>query len=80
MATPSEVDDSMRERQWREPELWTMMMQEWCDVIEHIIAQPEYAAKKRQKRNVNMYDVNELFVKPWTRGRSCIPEHLKHLL
>jgi len=71
MAAPSEVDDAMRERQWRDPEEWTMTMQEWLDVIEHIMAQPQYAATKRQKRNVTMYDINELFVKPWTRGTGC---------
>ena len=71
MAAPSEVDDAMRERQWQNPEEWTMTMQEWLDVIEHIMAQPQYAATKRQKRNVTMYDINELFVKPWTKGTGC---------
>ena len=71
MAAPSEVDDAMRERQRQNPEEWTMTMQEWLDVIEHIMAQPQYAATKRQKRNVTMYDINELFVKPWTRGTGC---------
>ena len=37
-------------------------------MIEHMVAQPEYAAKKKEKRFVNMYDINELFVKRWTKG------------
>ena len=68
MATSS--DDMMKERQRHNPESWTMTMQEWFAVIEHIRAQPEYVMKKEQKRNVNMYDINELFVKPWTKGRA----------
>jgi len=71
MAAPNEVDDAMRDRQTRNPELWTMTMQECCAVIEHIIEQPEYIERKRLKRSVSMYDICTMFVKPWTKGTGC---------
>ena len=46
-------------------------MQEWCDVIEHCEKLPVYALTHKQKRFVSMYDLNDLVVKPWTKGTGC---------
>ena len=46
----------MRMRQLREPELWTLTMQQWCDVIDHFVKTEVYREIKKKKRFVSMYE------------------------
>ena len=48
-----------------------MTMRQWCTVLEHCIKQPEYIKMKKTKRFVTMYDITELFVKPWSMSTGC---------
>ena len=61
----------MRQRQWREPHKWSLTLRQFSDVIEHCKVQPAYVETKKAKRFVSMYDINDLFVKSWTRGTGC---------
>ena len=66
-----EVTDAMRERQRRDCNKWCTPMQEWCDVIDHIVETPEYKELRKAKWEVSMYDACSVFVKPWTNGSGC---------
>ena len=48
------------------PDMWTMTMRQWCDVLEHCVSLPQYAETKQQKRFVTMYDLNRFcFLSAW---------------
>ena len=46
----------MRMRQLREPEMWTLTMQQWCDVIDRFVKTEVYREIKKKKRFVSMYE------------------------
>lgn len=71
MALPREVTKDMQLRQTQDPKKWTLSLQQWVDVIEHCMAQPEYIEVKERKRHMTMYDINDIFVKAWTRTTGC---------
>jgi hypothetical protein len=71
MATKEQVTDGMRARQRRNPEQWTMSLQQFNDVIDFCKGSKQYWAIKAKKRYVDMNDINELFVKKWTEGTGC---------
>ncbi|CAE8726009.1 unnamed protein product, partial [Polarella glacialis] len=71
MAHAHEVTGLMKERQESRPEQWTMSAQHWFDIIEFCKTSPRYAALKTSKPIVNMYDINSLFVKPWSKDTGC---------
>jgi len=72
MATPEDVTDVMRNRQTRDPEKWTLTLSEWSDVIDCCQRKEKYQSMKKEgKRYINMYDVNDCFVKPWSKGTGC---------
>jgi len=71
MSSKSEVTIFMKQRQNRDPHMWTMSVQQWIDVIEHIKGLPSFKQVKNDKYFGSMYDVNELMVKPWSRDTGC---------
>eukprot|EP00931_Biecheleriopsis_adriatica_P088018 TRINITY_DN62418_c0_g1_i1.p1 TRINITY_DN62418_c0_g1~~TRINITY_DN62418_c0_g1_i1.p1 ORF type:complete len:941 (-),score=145.14 TRINITY_DN62418_c0_g1_i1:60-2882(-) len=71
MRRGADITNAMRERQRREPQRWTMMLEQWSVVVDHCRSQPEYGRCMRQKGRLNMYDVCHIFVKPWTAGTGC---------
>lgn len=66
------ADQLMRQRQWDEPQKWTLTIQEWDDVLNCCQDQPAYALfKTHGKKYVNMYDLNQEYVEKWTKGEGC---------
>lgn len=53
-----------------DPLRWNLSIEQWCFFVNHIALTPTWKALGRNKGEwkINMYDVNEHFVKPWTRG------------
>ena len=68
MAEPEEVTPAMKAMQWKDPQLWSLSMAEFCTSGEHCMHLPEYIALKRQNRFVTMYDICNIFVKKWSAG------------
>lgn len=71
MASKDVVIADMRQRQDRKPTYWTLTMQQLRDVLIYCSTDSGYSRLKEQKRYVSMYDLNTLFVKPWSRGTGC---------
>ena len=53
------VTPAMRQRQRRQPHMWTVTMRQWCDILKHCKQLPQYQHLKRSKGFVNMYDMNQ---------------------
>eukprot|EP00931_Biecheleriopsis_adriatica_P102375 TRINITY_DN77354_c0_g1_i1.p1 TRINITY_DN77354_c0_g1~~TRINITY_DN77354_c0_g1_i1.p1 ORF type:complete len:968 (+),score=273.11 TRINITY_DN77354_c0_g1_i1:87-2990(+) len=67
-----EATKKMRSRQRRDPQQWTLTVDQWSSVLQCCQDQAPYQRIKREgKKYVNMYDVNSVYVKPWTRGKGC---------
>ncbi|CAE7214949.1 yghU [Symbiodinium natans] len=63
---------TMRRRQWENPQNWTLSIDEWDQVLTFCQEQEAYQVfKSHGKKYVNMYDLNQEYVKPWTRGEGC---------
>lgn len=63
---------TMRGRQWEDPQKWTLSIDEWDRVLTFCQEQEAYQVfKSHGKKYVNMYDLNQEYVKPWTRGEGC---------
>jgi len=67
----TEITPRMKARQTKDPKKWRLSLNKWISVIEHCMEQPEYKKLKKEKGHVTMYDLNNLFVKPWTAGTGC---------
>ncbi|CAE6932824.1 yghU [Symbiodinium sp. CCMP2456] len=51
---------------------WTLSIDEWDRVLTFCQEQEAYQVfKSHGKKYVNMYDLNQEYVKPWTRGEGC---------
>jgi len=60
--------------QRRDPTLWSMTLTQWNQVVSECRSHPLFAElirKKERDKYVNLYDINDCFVKPWTRGSGC---------
>jgi len=53
------------------PENWALELEQLLTTIKKYIHTERYEDVKRQKGYVNLYDINELFVTPETRGTGC---------
>ncbi|CAJ1398099.1 unnamed protein product [Effrenium voratum] len=68
----SGASEAMRRRQWETPQNWTLSIDEWDRVLAFCQEQDAYLVfKSHGKKYVNMYDLNQEYVKPWTRGEGC---------
>ncbi len=65
------ITDQMKDRQRREPEKWTLTIDEWMRVVDCCKESAEYHSVKAKKRYVSMYDLCNIAVKPWTEGTGC---------
>lgn len=65
------VTPAMQARQWLEPEKWALPMSSWSSVINHCKTMPEYQKVKSNTGFVNLYELNNLAVKPWTEDTGC---------
>ncbi|CAE7632687.1 SLC35F6 [Symbiodinium pilosum] len=66
------ASQTMRRRQWENPQNWTLSIDEWDRVLTFCQEQEAYQVfKSHGKKYVNMYDLNQEYVKPWTRGEGC---------
>jgi len=56
-----------------EPNCWSISLENWVRFVHTCMAQPTWRvlAETKGERNVNMYDINVHFIKPWTRGTGC---------
>lgn len=57
------------------PTMWAMTLDQWNSIINVCKQSPLYEkikqGKSHRERFVNLYDINESFVKPWTRDLGC---------
>mgnify|MGYP002803531317 CR=1 FL=1 len=64
--------EEMRQRQWQHPQKWTLSIQEWDGVLSFCQELEPYGVfKLHGKKYVNMYDLNQEYVKKWTKGQGC---------
>ncbi|CAE8624174.1 unnamed protein product [Polarella glacialis] len=71
MAGADEVTQSMRDRQWKEPEKWTLTIRQFSLVVDHCKSLPAYLKIKTEKGFINLYDLNKICVTPWTATTGC---------
>lgn len=48
-----------------------MTIEQWFGVLSHCQGCRAYQQLKRKKAGINMYEISDLFVKPWTKGTGC---------
>jgi len=55
------------------PQNWSISLENWLRVVRACMNTETWRclAVTKGEKNINMYDVNEHFVKPWTRGTGC---------
>jgi hypothetical protein len=71
LADATEVTDEMKNLQRKKPTLCAMTLEQWNRFINSCKDEPLWQEIKDEKGFVSIYDVNEAFVKPWTRGTGC---------
>ena len=56
-----------------DPRCWSLSLTQWLCFVRACVATETWKvlAKTKGEYNINMYDVNDHFVKPWTRGTGC---------
>jgi hypothetical protein len=60
-----------RRRQTLQPWEWTLTMRQWRKVFTHCAGLPEFQQRKEQQGHVTMYDINQMFIRPWVEGTEC---------
>ena len=60
-----------RSLQGSDPTQWAMTNVQLLELFNYIRSTPEYEAAKQARGHVCLYDVNSLFVIPWSRGFGC---------
>jgi len=55
------------------PDCWSISLENWVRFIKTCMATTTWSVLAETKgiRNINMYDVNAHFIKPWTSGTGC---------
>mmetsp|Transcript_26379 Transcript_26379/g.73697 ORF Transcript_26379/g.73697 Transcript_26379/m.73697 type:complete len:590 (+) Transcript_26379:88-1857(+) len=66
-----DVTDEMKQVQRSSPTMWAMTLVQWNQFVDFCKSTPVWQEIKNQKGHVNLYDMNERFVIPWTRGTGC---------
>jgi len=56
-----------------EPNCWSISLENWVRFVQTCMATTTWRilAKTKGEKNVNMYDINDHFIKPWTLGTGC---------
>jgi len=56
-----------------EPNCWSISLENWVRFVHECMATATWSslAETKGERNVNMYDINVHFIKPWTSGTGC---------
>lgn len=68
---PADPGDAARHLQLTEPIKWAMTLAQFADVVAYIVNTAEYAQVKATKGFISVYDVNSLYVQPWTATLGC---------
>lgn len=67
----TEADESMKSRQRRDPSHWTTTIQQWSDLLSCCTADRLPPDRIVSSTQMSMNDVNQEFVKPWSKGTGC---------
>jgi len=56
-----------------EPNCWSISLENWVKFVLECMTTTTWRvlAQTKGERNINMYDMNVHFIKPWTRGTGC---------
>ena len=65
------IPRATRRLQGSDPTQWAMTNVQLLEFFNYIRSTPEYEAAKQARGHVCLYDVNSLFVIPWSRGFGC---------
>ena len=65
------IPRATRHLQGSDPTQWAMTNVQLLEFLNYIRSTPEYEAAKQARGHVCLYDVNSLFVIPWSRGFGC---------
>eukprot|EP00435_Cladocopium_sp_Y103_P010442 s2088_g2.t1 len=71
LADASSIPETTRFIQGSDPTKWAMTDVQLTTFFSYVRSRSEYKAAKQARGHVCLYDVNTLFVIPWTRGHGC---------